>query len=235
MSSPKLTLSCSTTYHTFRILLYRAFIEEGHLRRHSDPEAKRISEQECIASALAIERYIRAYRETFSLRRAPFILCYAVYSAVAIILPQERHDRGNFTSIIAFFWTCLGELQHGCNLGLKKPLSVLRDMAREFEISSKELSSSAVTAPTNTQQEPRLELGTLNGDCFPQLPLTTQNLDQQNVSNAPYFAGFDMQTELDPCGADAAFGMPASSDFLNDQEWGISQNTLYGLFAPFPQ
>lgn len=211
--------------------------EEGHLRRHSGLDAKHVSEQECIASALAIERYIRAYRETFSLRRAPFILCYAVYSAVAIILPQERHDRGNFTSIIGFFWTCLGELQHGCNLGLKKPLSVLRDMAREFELSSKELSGSAATAPANSQQEqvPRLELGLLDGNIFPQLPLTTQNLDQQNFPNAHYLAGFDMQTGPGQFGADTAFEMLGSSDFLNDQEWGISQNTLYGLFAPLPQ
>src|SRR5687767_15887898 len=112
-------------------------MEEGHLRRHSDPEAKHLSEQECIASALMIEKHVRAYRRTFTLRRAPFQLSYAIYSAVAIILPQERHDRGHFTDLIAFFWTCLGELQHGCNSGLKKPLSVLRDMAREFELSAK--------------------------------------------------------------------------------------------------
>ena len=236
MSTSKLIRVYSTTYHTFRILLYRALTEEGHLRRHSDLSAKRVSEQECITSALAIECYVDAYRRTFSLRRAPFLLCYAVYSAVAIILPQERHDRGNFTSIIAFFWTCLGEMQHGCNLGLKKPLSVLRDMAREFELSSKELSSSTA-GPANTQQEqlPRLDLGTLDGSYFPQLPLTAQNLDQQPFADSRYLTDFDMQSAAGQFGTEAAFGLPGSSDFLNDQEWNISQNTLYGLFAPFPQ
>jgi hypothetical protein len=73
---------CSTTYHTFRILLYRAFVEEGHLRRHSNPEAKKLSEQECIKSALIIEKHIRAYRRTFTLRRAPFLLSYAIYSVM---------------------------------------------------------------------------------------------------------------------------------------------------------
>jgi hypothetical protein len=233
----ELTETFSTTYHTFRILLYRALTEEGHLRRHTDPNAKRASEQECIASALAIERYVRAYRKAYSLRRVPFLLCYAVYSAVAIILPQERHDRGNFTSIIAFFWTCLGELQQGCNLGLKKPLSVLRDMAREFELSSKELGSSAVAGPARAQQEklPRSELGTLDESCFPQLPLATQNLNQQPFADAQYLTDFAMQGGAGQFGTEAAFGLPGSSDFLNDQEWGISQNTLYGLFAPFPQ
>ncbi|RYF44798.1 MAG: hypothetical protein EOO38_17185 [Cytophagaceae bacterium] len=38
------------------MLLYRGLTEEGHLRRHTDLDAKRVSEQECIASALAIER-----------------------------------------------------------------------------------------------------------------------------------------------------------------------------------
>lgn len=216
--------------------MHRALTEEGHLRRHTDSDAKHVSEQECIASALAIQRYVHAYRETFSLRQAPFILCYAVYSAVAVILPQERHDRGNFTSIIAFFWTCLGELQHGCNLGLKKPLSVLRDMAREFEISSKELSSSAVVGPASGQQEqlPRPELGTLDGSYFSQLPLSTPNLDQQPYSTTNYLADFDMQGGTDQFSTDAAYGLPGPSGFLNDQEWGISQNMLYGLFAPFP-
>lgn len=211
--------------------------EEGHLRRHTDLDAKRVSEQECIASALAIERYVQAYRRAFSLRRAPFLLCYAVYSAVAIILPQERHDRGNFTSIIAFFWTCLGEMQHGCNLGLKKPLSVLRDMAREFELSSKELGGSSAAGPARAQQEqmPGLELGTLDGSYFPQLPLTAQNLEQQPFADAHYLTDFNMQTGAGQFGPEAAYGLSGSSGFLNDQEWSISQNTLYGLFAPFPQ
>lgn len=217
--------------------MYRALTEEGHLRRHTDPDAKRVSEQECIASALAIEDYVQAYRKTFSLRRAPFLLCYAVYSAVAIILPQERHDRGNFTSIIAFFWTCLGELQQGCNLGLKKPLSVLRNMGREFELSSKELGGSAVAGRASAQQEhlPRIEPGTLDGSYFPQLPLTTQNLGQQPFADTHYLTDFGMQNGAGQFGTETAFGLPGSSDFLNDQEWGISQNTLYGLFAPFPQ
>lgn len=71
----ELTRNQSATYHTFRILLYRGLTEEGHLRRHNNLDAKRLSEQECIASALAIERYVQAYRKTFSLRGAPFLLC----------------------------------------------------------------------------------------------------------------------------------------------------------------
>jgi hypothetical protein len=223
----------STTFHTFRILLYRAFTEEGHLRRHSDAGAKRKSERECISSARAIERYVQAYRETFGLRRAPFLLSYAVYSAVAIILPQERHDRGNFTGIIAFFWTCLGELQHGCNVGLDKPLSVLRDMAREFQISSKEVGGSVATGLAGSQQEQLSghEFGALDESYFPQLPLITPSTGYDSFPAAQYAANLGVQDEANT--GEAALELPDVSDFLNDQEWDLSQNTLYGLFAPY--
>ncbi|OAL46299.1 hypothetical protein IQ07DRAFT_546298 [Pyrenochaeta sp. DS3sAY3a] len=211
-----------TTYHTLRILLYRAFIEEGHLRRHSDAEAKRLSEQECITSALVIEKHIRAYRRTFTLRRAPFLLSYAIYSAVAIILPQERHDRGHFTDLIAFFWTCLGELQHGCNSGLKKPLSVLREMAREFQLSSKE------RAPANTAQS---DFSSLDESFFPQLPLGPLDVDRGIYSEPTYVDNMSVHNHMDPYNT-GDMPAPRLMNFLNDQEWDLSQNTLYGLFAP---
>ncbi|KAL2204656.1 hypothetical protein CC79DRAFT_1292772 [Sarocladium strictum] len=216
-----------TTFHTLRILLYRAFMEEGHLRRHSDASAKHLSEQECIASALMIEKYIRAYRNTFTLRRAPFLMSYAIYSAVSIILPQERHDRGHFTDLIAFFWTCLGELQHGCNSGLKKPLSVLRDMAREFQLSAKERAPSMATEGLDF---------TLDESFFPQLPLATPSVDNDVYSAAQYL--HEMNGQQGGMGGGDGFETgtesmtPGLMNFLNDQEWDISQNTLYGLFAP---
>ena len=110
-------------------------------------------------------------------------------------------------------------------------------MAREFELSSKELGGSAVAGPARAQQEqlPGLELGTLDGSYFPQLPLTAQNLEQQPFADAHYLTDFNLQTGAGHFGPEAAYGLSGSSDFLNDQEWGISQNTLYGLFAPFPQ
>lgn len=219
--------SHSTTFHALRILLYRAFLEEGHLRRHSDASAKRVSEEQCIASALMIERHIRAYRNAFTLRRAPFLLSYAIYSAVAIILPQERHDRGHFTNIIAFFWTCLGELQHGCNFGLKKPLSILRDMVQEFQLSVKE------RGPVRAQQP---DLSSLDESFFPRLPLAPPPppIDSDVYSAAQYLQGMNSQYMVDPLDTGTDMATPGLLDFLNDQEWDISQNTLYGLFAPGP-
>lgn len=224
-------LSNSTTFHVLKILLYRAFMEEGHLRRHSDLAAKKTCEEKCIASALMIKKYVQAYRDTFTLRRAPFLLSYAIYSAVAIILPQERHERGNFIDIISFFWTCLGELQRGCNSGLQKPLSILRDMLHEFQLSVKEQSSK------NAQQP---ELLSLDQSFFPQLPLTGKDAAPAapSLSQQGWMASY---TQMQPSivGSD---GMELGSDlptpgtldfmFMNDQEWNMSQNSLYGLFAP---
>lgn len=38
--------------------------------------------------------------------------------------------------LTSFFWTSLSELQ--CNFSMKKPLAVLRDMVRKYDISIKE-------------------------------------------------------------------------------------------------
>jgi hypothetical protein len=184
---------------------------------------KKVSEQECIKSALVIEKHIRAYRKTFTLRRAPLLLSYAIYSAVAIILPQERHDRGHFTDLIAFFWTCLGELQHGCNVGLKKPLSVLRNMAREFQLSAKE------RGPMNSQN---LDFSTLDESFFPQLPLATPSTNGDVYPHSQYMHDVNTQQSFDQLGMMNDAGDSGLMNFLNDQEWNLSQNTLYGLFAP---
>lgn len=215
----------STTFHALTILLHRAFLEQGHLRRQSDDIAKKRGEEACMHSAMMIEKYVRAYRNAFTLRRAPFLLSYAIYSAVTVILHQERHDRGKYTEPISFFWTCLSELQRGCNFGLKKPLAILQDMAHEFQVSV--VDSGSTTMDQSLQ--PSLE-----ESMFFSLPAAQNNSgltpvspgSSLNVISPDYMA---MADRLDP-----GFGTSPSGllDFLNDQEKDISQDTLYGLFAP---
>lgn len=168
-----------------------------------------------------IEKYIRAYRNAFTLRRAPFLLSYAIYSAVATILPQERHDRGQFTEIISFFWTCLGELQRGCNFGLQKPLSILRDMVHEFHLSAQD---------REFRNAQNAQFAGLDKSFFPQLPLTEAAGGEEDTS---MLQGATPQQPLwDMLGGDYDPSSPGLLEFLNDQEWDIGQNTLYGLFAP---
>lgn len=213
------------------ILLHRAFLEEGHLRRHSDETAKRRGEEACVQSALMIQKLVRRYRDSFTLRRAPFLLSYAVYSAVIAILRQERRERGQFTEPISFFWTCLSELQLGCNFGLKKSLSVLQEMVREFQVSLKEGSAG---------QEQAQPAGLDESFFFP-LTMTPSGARPPGLAQAtthPAAAPYMPTVSPDYVGGvidhvDPAWGTsPGLLDFLNDQEKDISQDALYGLFAP---
>ncbi|KAH7001136.1 fungal-specific transcription factor domain-containing protein [Ilyonectria destructans] len=228
ITPPPHQITPHTTFHAMTILLHRAFLEEGHLRRHSDEAAKRRGEEACVQSALMIQKLVRRYRESFTLRRAPFLLSYAVYSAVIAILRQERRERGQFTEPISFFWTCLSELQVGCNFGLKKPLSVLQDMVREFQVSIKEGSAAG--------QEQPVPAGLDESFFFP-LAMTPSNGGMPHTATRPpapymptvsseYIGG--VMDHVDPVWGNS----PGLLDFLNDQEKDISQDALYGLFAP---
>ncbi|KAI5459118.1 fungal-specific transcription factor domain-containing protein [Mariannaea sp. PMI_226] len=232
ITPPPHQITPHTTFHAMNILLHRAFLEEGHLRTHSDETAKRRGEEACIQSALMIQKLVRRYRTSFTLRRAPFLLSYAVYSAVIAILRQERRERGQFTEPISFFWTCLSELQLGCNFGLKKPLSVLQDMVREFQVSIKEGSAAG-------QEQPH-PAGLDESFFFP-LTMTPSAPPPPGLAPAPaphpaapymhtvspdYVSG--VIDHVDPVWGTS----PGLLDFLNDQEKDISQDALYGLFAP---
>ncbi|KAJ1333117.1 catalase-peroxidase [Microdochium nivale] len=150
-----------TTYHTLNILLQRPFIEGGYLQDKVTWQEREINEKKCVDSALAIWKLVDAYRTGLTLRRAPFLLSYAVYSAVVVILRQSKKEQqqqqrsqsansvspsqtdaggagvvkaaaDRFREPINFFWTALSELQRGCNFGLRKPVAIIRDMMDEL-------------------------------------------------------------------------------------------------------
>ncbi|KAL4866032.1 hypothetical protein BDV12DRAFT_140145 [Aspergillus spectabilis] len=211
-----------TTFHALIILLQRAFLEEGHLRAHSDEGSRARSEQACIVSALAIQKLVRAYKQAFTLRRAPFLLSYAVYCAVIVILRQERHERGQFMEPISFFWTCLSELRGGCNFGLEKPLNILRDMVHEFQVSTRQ-GGSAVG-----HEMPQLM--SLNETIFPQAVSQMMEMGPRGA----LFEGEDsaFQDCMGLLDLDVGASSPGFLASLNQLENDISQDTLYGLFAP---
>ncbi|KAL3475205.1 fungal-specific transcription factor domain-containing protein [Aspergillus californicus] len=217
LTPPPHQITPHTTFHALNILLHRAFLEEGHLRRHPRDEADRQrSEATCIASALAIQKLVRAYKRAFTLRRAPFLLSYAVYSAVIVIIRQERHAHGQFMEPISFFWTCLSELQRGCNFGLQKPLNVLRDMVHEFQVSAEEAGAAGYDMPSLDE-------------AF-SLPVSRPDA-QRTVAVSPGYMDL-----AQPDSTSMAFGFGASSPgflaSLNQLESDLSQDSLYGLFAP---
>ena len=191
-------------------------MEEGHLRRHSNEAAKKRGEEACIKSALAIEKYLRMYRNAFSLRRAPFLLSYAAYSAVTVILHQEQQNRGQFADKISFFWTCLNELHRGSNLGLKKPLKIIQDVVRELQIN---IDQGALML-SEGQLQPSLDESSFNFGTLGTGVIPATNPDMSGAGE------WNMLDHSDPI-----YGM-SPMGFLNGQEKDISHDALYGLFAP---
>ncbi|KAK2806913.1 hypothetical protein FQN51_005713 [Onygenales sp. PD_10] len=117
-----------TTYCTLIILLYRPFLCNGHLASLSDPTLQKYGEEKCKYAALRIWHLIDAYKRAFTLRRAPYLLSYAAYSAILVILTQTRVDNGQYLECIEFFWYTLLDLQRGCNFGLGRPMKILQSL-----------------------------------------------------------------------------------------------------------
>ena len=120
----------STTYWTLIILLERPFLSTGHLSFVLDQASQALGEGKCATAALKIWGLVKAYKGAFTLRRAPYLLSYATYSAVIVILflYQTPQNRARFSECIPFFWSALLDLQQGCNAGLKKPLKILKTL-----------------------------------------------------------------------------------------------------------
>ena len=129
---------------------------------------------------------------------------------------------------ISFFWTCLSELQRGCNFGLEKPLNILRDMVHEFQVSIREgrmaspLSNEASQLPTLDETFFSLPIAEVPG-----MLNSTMYSDQQHMTPDYYMgAGIDQP--------DLGFenSSPGFLFSLNQLETDISEDTLFGLFAP---
>lgn len=222
-----------TSFHAISIILQRPFMREGHLRRRTNNAEKALAEEVCIDHAMEIRRFVDAYRRTFTLRRAPFLLCYAVYSAVIVILNQEVRPKDTFADDISFFWTVLSELQRGCNYGLHKSLAVLRELMKEIgeaEPSMQPGESLSTRLDVNLGLPHGVGLDAGSSDLDRNTPRSHQATD---------FERFPPSTTLDssPLCWDSYESTLFNNDssflgFLDDQEATISNDILYGLFAP---
>ncbi|OQO00726.1 hypothetical protein B0A48_13217 [Cryoendolithus antarcticus] len=201
-----------TTYHVLNILLRRPFLEGGYLQDSTIADAGPSNDQSCTDSALAIWKLVSAYRDTFTLRRSPFLLSYAVYSAVVVILRQSKNaPPDHFQDAIGFFLTALSELQRGCNFGLRRPVAIIRDMMAEL----------GSTQPPQYQPENQSAFSSILEMC---------SFDP-NSQYAPNNAASGME------GCTFAQFEPLPHDFFNvldDQEQNIVNDPLYGLFAQEP-
>lgn len=86
------------------ILLHCPFVAEGHL--HNTPPFITINSfRACATAASAIIRLLHSYDETFSIRRAPFLISYATYVAARIIVwiaDEEEEDSQAHPGLWAF-------------------------------------------------------------------------------------------------------------------------------------
>jgi hypothetical protein len=82
-----------TTWNALVILLHRPFIFDGHLRPAIIPAT---SWKRCTTSARNISSLATAYQKMHALRRAPYLLSYAVYVActIHVSIPVRKADRG---------------------------------------------------------------------------------------------------------------------------------------------
>lgn len=186
-------------------------MDGGYLQDLVSRQERISNEKKCVNSALAIRKLIGAHRDGLTLRRAPFLLPYSVYSAVvAILRPQSKEDAEPFKEAISFFWKALCELQRGCNFGLRKPVSIIREMMSELGESVPQ----SLDHPENGTAMSRMMDMYSFGNAVPISTSVHPDLGNQQSSNM----NFDQST-------------PGFLDFLDDQERTITDDTLYRLFA----
>ncbi|KAK2749238.1 hypothetical protein FQN57_006854 [Myotisia sp. PD_48] len=113
-------------YYSLVILLHRPFISDGHLRSAVAPAS---SWKRCSSAAKNITSIALSYKNTYTLRGAPYILSYAVYVACTIhvrnaVATDSSHPGENLSMLSASLHT-LDELSLP-NTGVSKPASIIR-------------------------------------------------------------------------------------------------------------
>ncbi|KAF7550710.1 hypothetical protein G7046_g7932 [Stylonectria norvegica] len=201
-----------TTYCTLKILLHRPFLPEGHLSHfHGDEMSAR---ETCVWAALRIYRLAVVYRDTYTLRRAPYLFSYALFCAATVV---PNHDGPELASlsrkeITVFFWNALIELQKGSNLGLKRPLKIIREFMERAGVDVQQLAGRLRTAPGS-----------------PAAPGHASTRDWNQAQDATDALDFSFDTDdfrLTDLNMD---NINWSSEDM-DGGFGVNEDILYGLF-----
>lgn len=108
-------------FHVLHILVFRPFLPGGHL--YDLTEINKDGPEICVNAALKIYSLTKAYRDTFTLKRAPYLLSYCLYSASAILLQESS----KFSTELKFIHSCLIESKEGPNYSFKKPVAILTE------------------------------------------------------------------------------------------------------------
>jgi hypothetical protein len=118
-----------TTYYSLIILLHRPFIRHGHLWAANTPTSN--SWESCVTAARNITQLALAYQSAYSLRRANYMLSYALYVACTIHARnpavRESAKRGDLSSPLIVCLRCLDELAVP-NCGVSVPARIVRKL-----------------------------------------------------------------------------------------------------------
>ncbi|KAG4443230.1 hypothetical protein IFR05_001273 [Cadophora sp. M221] len=172
-----------TTYNSLVILLHRPFVF-GHLRQSSIPAT---SWKRCTTAARNITTIASAYQARYTLRRASYLLSYAVYVACTIhtrntVASEELRSEDYLSALLASL-RCLDELTVP-NSGVLSPASNIRRLMAANGIAN-------ILDNTWDVQTPKTqELEALCQMFAPNLPNATENILMQTGNEyLPY--GYD--------------------------------------------
>jgi hypothetical protein len=216
------------TFHMLHILLHRPFLPEGHLRHLADQQED-VRRDICISSAFKIYELAKAYREAFTLRRAPYMFSYALFSAASII-PFKSSSRSEPVDlsqqhIVGFFWTALKELQNGANFGLRRPIMIIRSLIERAGLDLNAIVGQAASGQetTNEGQQHARSLRLMPQGTTPDTSrqVASNDLDQ----NLPFLddSGFETLCRDLLSGNMDGLNSPVNIDLDDD-------SLLYGLF-----
>lgn len=118
-----------TMYWSLMIILHRPFIRNGHLWTANISTGR--SWECCVMAARNITSLALAYQTAYSLRRANYMLSYAVYVACTIHarnqVVRESTKRGDLSSPLTVCLRCLDELAVP-NCGVSVPAKIIRKL-----------------------------------------------------------------------------------------------------------
>ncbi|THC94182.1 hypothetical protein EYZ11_006323 [Aspergillus tanneri] len=165
---PPHVLSLLALYNVLVILLHRPFVAEGHLY-NTDPSMAVNSFRICAAAAKAIIGLLRIYDETFSIRRAPYLMSYATYVA-ATILVRIAAQRKEDSQAHASLRTCLSvfDENQGTNWAVQRAKNVILNLMERIGVTLDK---------TNTCDDPAGGIDTINTEVAPEI-------QQKKVSRA---------------------------------------------------
>lgn len=90
---PPHVVSLLALYNVLLILLHRPFVAEGHLHT-TDLSVAITSFSTCTVAANRIIQLLQAYDNTYSIRRAPYLISYATYVAATIFVRVAAQKEG---------------------------------------------------------------------------------------------------------------------------------------------